>query len=340
MRKVISIIIMLVMCVGVATSCKNTNEKTDPNLGLWSAYSFELFGSESSIYDLYKKGTTIDLKGNGACILTIEENSENGKWEYVGDKIKITSPEMEFMGSFENETLALEIQQGVFIRYKKGENVIDGVDSSVPVLEVPAVNTDKPITNTDNTIPPSSNNLVNTYDEDLTLGIWQGNSFVNNSIGLVFTIPEGSMWNRLPDENIAGLMDVTIEKVTNGTEYSKELLALQLSYDLVAIDYLTGSNVISMFENLELSHAGETVDEDMFLEFAIADFEGDPDTVISSLYDTFVSGYIYRSVLIEKPAENYSQLFMVRKVTPTHMHLLVITATEEGSFEEVLTYFG
>lgn len=97
-----------------------------------------------------------------------------------------------------------------------------------------------------------------TKTEEFARGSWEGNVYTNDSLGLTVTVPEE--WNIATDEELAAIMGITIDSLTE-QGVSEEFLKVQNTYEMMAQDPAYGTNVIIMAENLAVSVGGTSYDE-------------------------------------------------------------------------------
>lgn len=105
-----------------------------------------------------------------------------------------------------------------------------------------------------------------TKTETFARGSWEGNVYTNDSLGLVITVPEE--WNIATDEELAAIMGITIDSLTE-EGVSEEFLKAQNTYEMMAQDPNYGTNVIVMAENLAVSVGGTSYDEKAYSDVII-----------------------------------------------------------------------
>lgn len=156
-------------------------------------------------------------------------------------------------------------------------------------------------------------------------GTWSGDTYTNDSIGLVFNKPEN--WVVATEEEMAQIMGIGLEVMqeATGTQYSEKMLELQTIYDLYASDPATGASVLLMFENLTLSGSKDIKTEDYVTAFTgqmeqtgmYSDFESGEMTLAGETYATVTA-------TMEMMGVSISQTTLLRKFDS---YMLVITAT-------------
>ena len=82
-------------------------------------------------------------------------------------------------------------------------------------------------------------------------GVWSGNEYNNAYLGLRFTMPEGYV--AATDEEMAALMDMSEDVITNYSEFQLKIASLKTIYDAMVSNPTTGSGTIIMLENLKLT---------------------------------------------------------------------------------------
>lgn len=93
-------------------------------------------------------------------------------------------------------------------------------------------------------------------NKEISRGVIDDNGYSSEYLGLGFNAPEG--WVYATDAELASLMGEAFDI----TDQNKMFAELQLVYDMMAQDPVTGSNVIIIYENLAISGSEDiTVDE-------------------------------------------------------------------------------
>lgn len=76
---VLAVILAIVLIVSLVGGNKASD---DPNVGLWKAVTASMWEMDMAVSDLFEEGVTLELKGNGKCVLNVDGDSADGKWSY------------------------------------------------------------------------------------------------------------------------------------------------------------------------------------------------------------------------------------------------------------------
>lgn len=99
-------------------------------------------------------------------------------------------------------------------------------------------------------------NLGEIVNKEISRGVIDENGYSSDYLGLRFTAPEG--WVYATQSELSALMGEAVDI----TDQNKLFTELQLVYDMMVQDLLTGSNVIIIYENLAVSGSEDiTVEE-------------------------------------------------------------------------------
>ena len=88
-------------------------------------------------------------------------------------------------------------------------------------------------------------------NKEISRGEIDGNVYTSAFSGLTFTATED--WTFASDEEIAQLMNVSMETMGNMNAYQEAISEMATVYDMMATDTLTGTNLSVMYENLSLT---------------------------------------------------------------------------------------
>lgn len=88
-------------------------------------------------------------------------------------------------------------------------------------------------------------------DKAISLGSWDNNVYTNDFLNLKYTKKDG--WERYSDEEIAKLLDISSEYLSDNKKYMTEVAKLTTVTYLMANDPNTNSNVILMTEKTALA---------------------------------------------------------------------------------------
>lgn len=169
-------------------------------------------------------------------------------------------------------------------------------------------------------------------------GTWSGNVYSSEFSGLSFTLPEG--WVKSSDEEIAALLGIAEETLTDEEAWMLEAARLTSIYDMLAMNSLTGDNVIIMYENIALTTGGMQISETDYLEILEAQLQSVQGTSyqFDDVYETDLSGMTF-SVLPSYDATSQLNQYYAVRMQDDYMIALVITAQFED-FDEIMACFA
>lgn len=98
--------------------------------------------------------------------------------------------------------------------------------------------------------------------DGFTRGEWKDGVFKSEYLGFSFTLPEG--WTPASDEEIAELMQVSVDMLTDEQKFVNEMAKVKIIYDMMATQEGGGPNISIMVENLALSVGGTDYDEQKY----------------------------------------------------------------------------
>lgn len=122
MRLVMTIALVLLTLL-VFAGC-GAEAADDPNLGLYTADTAEMWGIEMPISDLFENGVSIELKAKGKCTMNFDGTSGNGKWTLEEGAFHAEAGGAVISGTLENGVLLAEnvMDMGVNITFAKEAN--------------------------------------------------------------------------------------------------------------------------------------------------------------------------------------------------------------------------
>ena len=82
---------------------------------------------------------------------------------------------------------------------------------------------------------------------ELSRGVVDGNTYTNNYLGFSFTKPDS--WVYYSDEEIASLMNMSVDMML-GENFKYAFEQIPMVYDMMAVDYVSGSSVSMAYEKL------------------------------------------------------------------------------------------
>ena len=114
-------IILAIVLISALGGKGDKNTASDPNLGLYTATTAEMWGMEMDISDLFEKGVSVELKENGKCDLNVNGDKGSGKWTLAGDKFHVKGCGVECDGTLSKGVMVWEnvLDMGVTLTFEK-----------------------------------------------------------------------------------------------------------------------------------------------------------------------------------------------------------------------------
>ncbi len=106
-KLILSFMCMLLLMSSLLTAC-GSDDEDDPNLGVYEAKTAEMSGFEIDIDDVYENGFTIELKGKGKGVATIDNEEEKIKWTLDGKDFHAEGGGVELDGTLKDGVMVLE----------------------------------------------------------------------------------------------------------------------------------------------------------------------------------------------------------------------------------------
>lgn len=117
MKKVVMALAVLIMAFGLAACGGGGGGEESPYAGTYVATTAEYAGMELNISDLFADGFSITLESNGKCSVSVDGDTDSGKWEEV-DGVVVIEDELEFHVDVEAGTATMDYE-GVAMNFEK-----------------------------------------------------------------------------------------------------------------------------------------------------------------------------------------------------------------------------
>jgi len=125
---VILIVVLLVSLLGGKS--KPGAASSDPNVGIWTVVTAEMWGMETDISEIFENGFTIELLDKGKCKLNIDGTKGSGKWTLEDGVFTIKGGGLDMSGTLKNGVLVLEDVMGIGLNLKLQKDGAQGGDPS------------------------------------------------------------------------------------------------------------------------------------------------------------------------------------------------------------------
>ena len=245
MKKAISAILAIVLILGIAacdSGGNGGNGSDDPNQGVWIAYTVDLMGMVVEVDEVFSSGATIELKRNGNCTITFDNESEDAKWTLSGNALTIEDGSDSITGTIEGNILTLVVEDGLMTitYYKEGtdrpqggssiSNIFDNLlgnddepDDEPEVSEEPDIGIEIP------TIPPVEEIEIDLRNVDMWIGYLMVTGGREYSIEQAYA---NGAWIDLKDTG-----DATLAFDGNPVEYKWQQVGRNVTFSVGSLEY-------------------------------------------------------------------------------------------------------
>ncbi len=171
------------------------------------------------------------------------------------------------------------------------------------------------------------NAALDKVNSSVKRGVIDGDVYESEFTSLKFTKP--SDWVYYTDEQIASMLNLGAEELDQNL-FEETVSKMQSVYDMMVVDYTSGTNVIIQYENLTISGSASISEENYFHAFegVINDMEGN-EIANSKLGEATLSGEKYLKAeydLIMAGVQSH-QVMYIRKIGG---YMAVVIATPCG----------
>lgn len=85
MKKTLVVVLCMALTLMTFAACGGKDMSSSKFCGTWAAKSVSMSGFEMDASEVYENGFTIDFGKDGTCTVTLDGDSETGKWEETSD---------------------------------------------------------------------------------------------------------------------------------------------------------------------------------------------------------------------------------------------------------------
>ena len=188
----------------------------------------------------------------------------------------------------------------------------------------------------ENTAVKNENDEVVENDEvGISLGTWEGSVYTNDFLNLTYNLPQN--WVKYSDEEIAEIMNLGAEIVTNGNEFLKEVSKLTSVYYIFTQDLETNNNV---------SVYSEKVVYDFDVEYYLTQVKNqlesltDINYVIGENSSANIDGVEYTTLDVSVAGLPILQKYYVRKQGKYFVGIIATSMTGEEGITEIMECFN
>lgn len=179
----------------------------------------------------------------------------------------------------------------------------------------------------------NDNNEVIQNSNNLSRGSWSGDVYTNEFTNTTFNLPEN--WAIASDEDIAYLMDIDIEALTDDQKDLTMLAAKSGLYCFVVNNPSTGSNVITLIEK-----PGLTLTTDYYisnLKKQLTSLE-DVTYTLSDPYEKDIANNSYAALDATIEGVDLNQHYFIRNIDKYFFSIIITTAADDD-VNEILNCF-
>jgi hypothetical protein len=169
-------------------------------------------------------------------------------------------------------------------------------------------------------------------------GKWTGNTYESAFTGITFTMPEG--WVAATAEEIAQLIGITADVLSDEQKWMIESAKLTTIYDMFVQNTSTNNNVMVLVENLALSAGGTAVTEEEYLDAVMQQLTAVPNMkyTFEDPTSTSVGSKTYLSVKCFEESNEFSQYYFVRR-QDDYMIGIIASIFDESGIDTILAQF-
>ncbi len=171
---------------------------------------------------------------------------------------------------------------------------------------------------------------------ELSMGEWKKNVYTNDFLGIKYRLPDG--WTRYGDEEMAEIMKLGTELISDNQKYLAELAKLNLVYYMLVNNPATGDNIVVMTEKTALDY---TVD--FYIDSVKAQLQSveNLDYEVSSTSKEKISGVEYSALVANANAGgiNMTQKYYARKMGKYFVAIIATSRSGEAAINNMMKAF-
>jgi len=167
----------------------------------------------------------------------------------------------------------------------------------------------------------------------ITRGEWNGNKYKNDFINIIFNLPNN--WNKYSDEQIAEIMNIHVDKLSEENNKISELAQKQPLYLMIAKDSNTGAKVMIMIEAVD-----SEVTSEYYINALKEQLKADKTTnnEIGEEYIETISGQKFKALDVSMSSYGMEQRYYVKK-QENYIVSIIITTGQTGQYKQILSNF-
>ena len=172
----------------------------------------------------------------------------------------------------------------------------------------------------------------------LTKGVWNNDVYTNDFAGLRFVLPEG--WVAATDEELASLMGIASENLTDDQQWILEAAEQTSMYDALIRDPVSGNNVLIYFGNLSVMAGAEDLSEEEFLQLTEQLLTGmeQYQYTFGEPYKTTINGINFLTVRADELNQGFRQYYLLHK-QEQYIVGITVTISDNTDVDDILAYF-
>jgi len=170
----------------------------------------------------------------------------------------------------------------------------------------------------------------------ISMGEWKKNVYINDFLNIKYRLPDG--WTRYSDEDIAEIMKLGTDLISNDQQYLAELAKLNLVYYMLVNNPATGDNIVVLTEKAALDYT---------LDYYLDSVKTQMQNLGTANYETGeitkeqVAGVEYSAFLADASAGNVSmtQKYYSRKLGKFFVSIIATSKNGEASINDFMKAF-
>lgn len=170
----------------------------------------------------------------------------------------------------------------------------------------------------------------------ISMGEWKKNVYINDFLNIKYRLPDG--WTRYSDEDMAEIMKLGTELLSNDKQYLAELAKLNLVYYMLANNPATGDNIVVLTEKSALDYT-----LDYYLDSVKTQLQdvGTLSYEIGDITKENLAGLEYSVLVANASAGGISmtQKYYARKIGKYFLAIIATSKNGEAAIKDIMKAF-
>jgi len=171
-------------------------------------------------------------------------------------------------------------------------------------------------------------------NSELSMGEWKKNVYTNDFLGVKYKLPDG--WKKYSDEEMAEIMHLGTELLSDNQKYLAELAKLNLVYYILVNNPSTGDNIVVMTEKSPLDY---TID--YYLDTVKSQLQGieNINYEVGEISKETVAGNEYNVLVANVAGVNMTQKYYARKIGKYFLSIIATSRKGEAAINDMMKAF-